>query len=394
MFELSARIFRIFQILILSCVFGGASQAWAGLGIEQMFGAEELWVKEAVTPVEGVKALHELRNMRLYTPENYGPPMFPLPVHHQVVSSGRPDIDSPRGWPAVLLQFLFSSFDRKSFVPTQGSIHDPLSMIPLEDIAKLQEIAFFTNRSKLWKDMEYFFRVRQSLINALYSHSLNDTSLELVGLEDLAGLGIAPSETSTPASKQGKRPPNSKKNSEPKLADLYAKFTSPKIGYKDPKEFFEAFYRGEQELHTHIPRPKQKKNHNRDQESPQLEEKLTSKLKRAREANYDRFLRRSVTENFVNSILATFIVSLKNPFYANFVERALYLYFSIKYDSREDILTLLSLAPNLVRNPDTLALLLKEGPAREAWLKNERTSEHYWDWHKAVVASSTITSTT
>ena len=86
--------------------------------------------------------------------------LLPFPVHHQIVSSGRPDIDSPRGWPQVLLQFLFASFDRTSFVPTQGSIHDPLSLISLEDISRLQEIALGVDRRGLRNMSSLFSRLR------------------------------------------------------------------------------------------------------------------------------------------------------------------------------------------------------------------------------------------
>ena len=342
-----------------------------------MEGVPQLFKEGAPNPQTGGMAQHELENIRLHTPGNYGPPQAPYPCHHQIISSGNPRVDCPKGWPQAFVQFVFPSFDRTSFVANQGSMHDPLSQLSIKGkVGQYLEMIQEVEPSRL-RNYQYFKKVRNEFVETLYFR---------VFLEED---GKGPEEE-TPLEKFGVIAKGSK------LTDFYKEFTQK--DFESPELFFMAFASEEGRLASLFPRP--------DWKNPQAKRELTRPEIRAINGNYGRFMRRSVTENFVNTLLGTLLLSIEKPEYHVLVQNAFYLYFVLKNDSRKDILELLRHAPKLAREtreapstkevPESLEVpldapaqsLLNDRAAAEAWSERSYEKKHYDEWKSQLSASS------
>ena len=296
--SITALLFPLLPLLLLLLLLFASPTTWAGFTILDMEGIPELFKEGAPNPWTGWNAQHDFEMIRLHTPGSYGLAEAPYPCHHQIISSGKPKKDCPRGWPQAYIQFLFPSFDRSSFVANQGSDHDPLSQLSYKEIGALEVIIQGINLQELKDNPPYFLDIRRRLIEAVVLADKEGKRTEETGLT---------------------RDPDHEIAKGTKVADLYAKFI-PR-DFKSPADFFRAFELGEKELEKSFPRT--------TRENP---------LERANRDNYGRFLRRSVSENFANIILGTLLLSLEKPKYTHFVENGLYIYFLLKNDSEKTFL--------------------------------------------------------
>ncbi len=338
--------------------FCGGPSAQARLEVWDMIDVPALFPRGAVTPLDGLLFLHELEMMRLHTPGNFGPYRAPYPCHHQIISSGHPDRDCPQGWPQALTQFLYPSFDGKSFVANQGSIHDPLSRLSLKTIGDLLCWIQGVERVRL-REMPYFLEMRNQLVRIL---SPTETPLEK--FESI---------------RQGTL-----------VSNLYLGFTQNDSS--TPEFYFLDFVREELKLKTLFP-PIAWKGYDAllDDRARvvDLEVGVARRDKRASNGNYGRFLKRNVSENFANALLGTMLLSLEvgKEYYSDFVERALYSYLVSKYDSREDLLHLLRENPTLAHPDTAVTLLSAHSESGDVWSKRTFDRNYLLEWEEIASRS-------